>query len=1486
MKRAFPSHNHDLLRKAMRGLGALSIVAAGLAFSVVASSQPKGKAAPKGKASASASSAAPQPAQSLGKPTGAFSVLNEKGPGLPVVVAVQPWPQTLLGSAPAAAAAASNVTPIGGASGPPVTPAQEAALRELSAEADAYRKAAGGYAKAVGQIMMQRYQQKRKARLSFMQENIDKDTAELKRARLETIERLKAFLAKYPDVDEYTPDAMFRLAALYEEQAAESDIDPGDVQYTQKLRAAYAPAEALYRDIIGKFPKYTKRASVQFFLGALLADTGRAPESQWVWRALVCSNHYEFPLPPPKDAAEEKLRATWKEGIPPMPQDHDNAYWDKWRESHYMPPDPKQKKKPAAAKGGKGAKGAVVADTEDSYKDPYPEDCVALPATPPPGSDEPQFLAQTWWRIGEFHYSRGDESAEEEGYFGADPYRYNRAFSAYQHAVKTSNETVKVFSMYKIAWTFFKQQRYTAARNQFIALLNYFEEKEKKGGDVGDAQMRQDAYDYTASSLTYLDMEGPGPDEPYIERDDIFGQFSGKQLEQKLEVALERVQDPKIVPQDKPWTPKVYKALAAEFESDEVQHDAIKTYDLIIKKWPCDPEAPQYQNKIAQLYDMLAIKAESPAEKDEYAGKALEARTKLLGYVGKDSKWVECNKNNPDAIRAAEALMNEGVKNAAGNHTARGRVFISKAKNYPDGSKESLDNLRQAREEYKLALKGWQAYLAQDPDAADAYESKYWIADSYHKIVVITAAMGEDLDPKQVKDARDAAVEVRDSNLDDKYMRYAAFFAVDVTDKLAEQGYDKYKKSGCNPGSGYEVVDDPTQEPGDACVADSVKDAREDKRIWIRPVPDPVVDTLRAREDFVAKVPKNIDVDGNSLRYRYQVADTLYRYGRWEEATPRFESIWRENCGVNDYGFDSWYRLVVMSNLHEDTNRSIFLTNEAKKKSCAITEEQKIKEKTFSEKTSITALYKEADDAFAAAEKETDPKLRAQKFREAAAKYEAALKVAPTRPEAPRGAINSAYCYKQVNEYKKAAEVYRFFLDKYGKEEDLIAYRDGDAKRGIKKDPEQFKTRLDYTKRALGELGRTYLQAFDYQSAAKHYDEVAGRKLLDEGERRDAAFTAVVLQANLGNRDKMLAARKVFLDFKPPAAERAEIDFVVAEFEYKQYKQNPKDAAQRGRAVTALDGYYNQYKGQTPAARYVVDVAYDMSQIRKDAGEAGFRDWYKKTIDAFASYKAGNKDAVGTKEADMGAEAAYFFTNEKIEKDWDPQPNGQPRIKYEGTADKVTKQLDADDKKRRAYLDELENNIKTYLSPKWTPVVFAREGSVNDIMRSALARSKVEVLDPATAKKIADIEKKAQKTLEDPNAKPEDQATAQALLEKADAIRQNTNEAWKKKRQQYYDVIEPEMIDRYARAYLRGKQFLVKDVWVTRAVQRLAYYTDQLEDVKMGQYLIQVEKDFPGFKYKNQMFKQARPGAISSPLPNTDTPIGPAVSAGAAAKAE
>src|SRR5262249_53596927 len=77
---------------------------------------------------------------------------------------------------------------------------------------------------------------------------------------------------------------------------------------------------------------------------------------------------------------------------------------------------------------------------------------------------------------------------------------------------------------------------------------------------------RSEAYTYIAGSLTNIDFKGPEEWEPYIMRPDILDtEPNPDKAEQKLHVAIDRVKDPALIPQDKPWTIEVYRALGYEF---------------------------------------------------------------------------------------------------------------------------------------------------------------------------------------------------------------------------------------------------------------------------------------------------------------------------------------------------------------------------------------------------------------------------------------------------------------------------------------------------------------------------------------------------------------------------------------------------------------------------------------------------------------------------------------------------------------------------------------------------------------------------------------------------------------------------------------------------------------------------------------------------------------------------------------------------------
>ena len=288
---------------------------------------------------------------------------------------------------------------------------------------------------------------------------------------------------------------MFRLAALYEERArekTEGDIAPG-----------LEPAIALYKRIIREFPKYDEIAAVHYYLGHALTDSGRIDEGQQAWRVAR--------LPEPLPDRRTIPRTPRKLLLEPLPQDHDAKFWDDWKNRHPIPLDQDRTLGRAHEDAtAQGAASPIRAATSSRSSIPT-TDCTPIPQDTLPG-EEPRYVAEVWWQIGNYHFDQIDPRG--------GPYNLNRAVSAYQHSMKYKKPPIYGVAMYKLAWTYFKQQRYTTAVDEFVKLLHYTDEQEAKTGDPG-ADFRSEAYTYIAGSLTYVDFEGPPPEDPYIPRNDV-----------------------------------------------------------------------------------------------------------------------------------------------------------------------------------------------------------------------------------------------------------------------------------------------------------------------------------------------------------------------------------------------------------------------------------------------------------------------------------------------------------------------------------------------------------------------------------------------------------------------------------------------------------------------------------------------------------------------------------------------------------------------------------------------------------------------------------------------------------------------------------------------------------------------------------------------------------------------------------------------------
>ena len=770
---------------------------------------------------------------------------------------------------------------------PPPTPVQLAALQALQAETDAYEKGAREYRDTVTTIVQLHYEEKKKEILSGLDSEIATEKAELRKAREVAIARLEEFIQKYSgprSQPEATPDAMYRLAALYEERARADDA-------TQELAIGLKPPIALYKRVINEFPNYRELAGIYYFLGHAYNDSGRTEEAQQVWRSLVCHNHFGYPTPQdPKNPEADT--------IVQLPQDHDEAYWGGWRNAHH---DPKSLKR-----GG----------PDTTYLDPYPNDCASIPQPALRPGEEPKYVAEVWWQIGNWEFDQQDLRG---GYVREEPaavYDYNRAASAYVLSMRFKKAPLFGVALYKYAWALFKQQRYEAATHEFVHLLVYTDEQQKETGDPG-ADFRGEAYTYVAGSLTNIDFKGPEPSEPYIARPDIVDTEPRPEVaEQKLHIAIDRVKDPALIPQDKPWTIEIYKALANEFRSLNQFSNAIEVYQDILKKWPMDPSAPDVQNSIAETYDQLNVtKKVGTPEHDQIAGKALEARTMLANYIG-NTPWTDANKDNPAALQNAERLVRGGLRQAAAQHTNNGKGQLISAGETGDAN-EQVDRLSRAFAEYKLAALGWQGFLKQDENAPDAYESRYWLADAKHnqvRIGVLLHKLKHDRFPepsqREIEEAKAAAIDVRDSNEDDKYLDNSAFFVVDESDINRDIELQRYADT--KGTSGIE----PRAE-----VKFTSSDV-EKRTVVVDPVPAAVQAGMTAREEYVQRVPPNLDANHRGMEYQYYSAETFFLYGHFDDAKARFEPMYRDQCGKDEYGYKAWEKLITMSNLSRDAERS------------------------------------------------------------------------------------------------------------------------------------------------------------------------------------------------------------------------------------------------------------------------------------------------------------------------------------------------------------------------------------------------------------------------------------------------------------------------------------------------------------------------------------------------------------------------------------
>ncbi len=318
-----------------------------------------------------------------------------------------------------------------------------------------------------------------------------------------------------------------------------------------------------------------------------------------------------------------------------------------------------------------------------------------------------------------------------------------------------------------------------------------------------------------------------------------------------------------------------------------------------------------------------------------------------------------------------------------------------------------------------------------------------------------------------------------------------------------------------------------------------------------------------------------------------------------------------------------------------------------------------------------------------------------------------------------------------------------------------------------------------------------------------------------------------------------------------PPPDKAQRLFDAAASEYKLWDPQAGDTGankqKRLAALESLGAYYLANRSSAAAAKYVVEAAFAIGTMKKAAGDATYRVWFRNTISAWDDYRAkaplrnGKSEAQLSPYVDHAAEAELRLLDERIvasyenaehhkyspniadivgEVEIDPRtkkavigPDGRPKLKTVGKYSILA----AEAQKWDLELDKL---IRKYESREWVVIATERQGSLFDTLRVGFSGlTNVNVLYPQEAQWLQAMRA---------TGRPD-------LLALANSIQAAKNDFWRQKRQLELDGCDTVMVKRYATAIALARAHDIRNAQVTRARARLGFYTDVLGDERMAE---------------------------------------------------
>jgi TolA-binding protein len=1093
---------------------------------------------------------------------------------------------------------------------PAPTADQVKGLKDMEAEVARFNRAGAGYRDTIVSLLKRQYARQRRDREATYASQIKYEEGLEDKARLDAIALFERFIGKYPSDATYTADAMFRLGELYFERDAISQQDEmnsylaerdrrlGTGESTEALvepQKDYSATIGLYQRLVQAFPSYDKLDGVYYLIGYCHAEMGQQELARMAWLNLVCGNHYTYTgeLPPKEE--------------PPAPDDRTKAH---------------------PALGLKSATAAKATPPADVFEDPY-AGCES-------SVKESKFWAETWLRIGEYHFD-----------FDFTPHGLSKAISAYSKVLERPDDRNYNLALYKVAWTYYRASRYPEAIANFWKLVQWSDEERKRTGK--GSELRDEAIQYLAIAFGYDDWNENQVSDP------LEGMPRG----------IDRLQDGKLMPQDQPWTSEIFFRLGYIYFDEAKYPEAIEVWQLALKRWPMDKQAPEVQNSIAVAY---ARHNEQP--------EAIAARGRLSDYV-QGSNWWEANKEHPVEQRRAEQLAEDALINTAVAHHQRAQ---SLRRQCVEAQEPEL--CTQAQEQYGLAALAYRSYIQHYPNSPQAYELNYNLADALYW-------------SENYEEAGKEYASVRDSNLDDKYLSVAARLAVESIKRLVE----KKQASG-----ELQVRTEPPAPQGSP------------PKVTPTDPPELLQRLARARETYLARVDDAHDTEKVRDSYFYNNSLLLYLYGYWDLARQRFWAEFNQHCRgpkAGETGQVAWLNLRNMAVSLNETEEVRWLGSQLQQQRCTFAAsgtavasldctkpENKEAPMCVAGQDLTNMRYRDAVDTFDRAEKASGDQQRAL-YEQAASELIKAVNDEPKHPQAPLALEKAAIALERTSRFDSAGRLYQRIIDEVG------------PRKGAT--PEEQKSFDAILANAYFRLAYNANRFFDFDRAIDNYRTLADS---DRFAKSTDSKIAEWREGALVNSAKILEYQQQYARAADYYARAADIVRDPADQRAARYKvaEMAIKLEQWGKAVTGLRAFISRYQGDKQAGELVVQAYARIAEARKAQGSINdYRAARKDVITAFArsgqapgSYAAEYAASAQFEEVDSGSHDFESFAIKP----------GHPAT-LDAYVKGVASQIEAGSHEGKTKA-EAYNVVPTYRRPTWTIAAFVRQGRIYEVLAKAV----------------------------------------------------------------------------------------------------------------------------------------------------------------------